>query len=182
MITGWLYTENLVLPLVVWGVYGLLFWRDRGGWVASGALLGLLALTRASFLPFAVLAAGWLLWRERAWRAPVLTLITLLLTVAPYTMYISLRYNAFVPISLGSGYLILRANNEHADGGFSRIWEQELTIGGERKPTSEWLREANPVARDRQAMRLALRWIRENPTQWLALVGKKLSLTLRSRL
>jgi 4-amino-4-deoxy-L-arabinose transferase-like glycosyltransferase len=29
MITGWLYTENLVLPLIVWGIYGLLFWRGE---------------------------------------------------------------------------------------------------------------------------------------------------------
>jgi 4-amino-4-deoxy-L-arabinose transferase-like glycosyltransferase len=180
MITGWLYMENLVLPLIVWGIYGLLFWRGGKGWAVSGVVLGLLALTRATFLPFAVLAVGWLLWRERTWRAPTLALITFLFTVLPYTLYISSQYNAFVPISLGSGYLALRANNEHADGGFSRIWEQELTIGGERKPTSEWLREDNPVARDRQAMRLALQWIKENPTQWLVLVGKKLSLTLRA--
>ena len=180
MITGWLYAENLVLPLIVWGIYGLLFWRGGRGWVVSGVLLGLLALTRATFLPFAMLAAGWLLWRERAWRAPMYMLTTLLLIIAPYVVYISSRYGALIPISLGSGYLMLEANNEHADGGFSRIREQELTIGGERKPTSEWLREDNPVARDRQAMRLALRWIRENPTQWLVLVGKKLSLTLRA--
>jgi 4-amino-4-deoxy-L-arabinose transferase-like glycosyltransferase len=88
MITGWLYTENLALPLVVWAVYGLLYWRSGWGYAASGALLGLLALTRANFLPFVAIAGAWLLWRERGWRPPaLLTVTTALLTVAPYVAY-----------------------------------------------------------------------------------------------
>jgi hypothetical protein len=74
MITGWLYTENLALPLTVWAVYGLLAWRTGWGYAASGALLGLLALTRANFLPFVAIAGAWLLWRERGWRPPAMLL------------------------------------------------------------------------------------------------------------
>ena len=178
MITGWLYTENLALPLAVWAVYGLLYWRSGWGWAASGALLGLLALTRANFLPFVALAGAWLLWRERRWLPPVLTVATALLTVAPYVAYISARYGAFVPIGRG-GYVLLWANNAHADGGYDPLFlERTLTIGGETKPTREWLNATDPIERDRQAMRLALQWIRENPTDWLRLLGRKLALTL----
>ncbi len=178
MITGWLYTENLALPLTVWAVYGLLYWRGGWGWTASGALLGLLALTRANFLPFAALAGVWLLWRERNWRAPALMLACALLVVAPYVAFISARYGAFIPIGRG-GYVLLWANNEYADGGFDPLFlERMLTIGGESKPVRAWLSETDPVARDEQALRLALQWIRENPIQWLALLGRKLALTL----
>lgn len=175
MITGWLYTENLALPLAVWGVYGLLYWRGGRGAVASGTLLGLLALTRANYLPFVALAGVWQLARERV---PALTVSVALLTVAPYVAFISARYGAFIPIGRG-GYVLLWANNEHADGGFDpRFLERTLTIGGETRPVRAWLSERDPVARDEQAMRLALQWIRENPTRWLALMGRKLALTL----
>jgi len=178
MITGWLYTENLALPLAVWAVYGLLYWRSGWGYAASGALLGLLALTRANFLPFVALAGAWLLWRERRWLPPVLTVATALLTVAPYVAFISVRYGAFIPIGRG-GYVLLWANNEYADGGYDpHFLERTLTIGGATKPVRAWLDAADPVERDRQAMRLALQWIRENPAQWLSLVGRKLALTL----
>jgi 4-amino-4-deoxy-L-arabinose transferase-like glycosyltransferase len=178
MITGWLYTENLALPLVVWAVYGLLYWRSGCGYAASGALLGLLALTRANFLPFVAIAGAWQLWRERNWRPPVLTVATALLTVAPYVAYISARYGAFIPIGRG-GYVLLWANNAHADGGYDpHFLERRLTLGGETKPVREWLSATDPVERDRQAMRLALQWIRENPVQWLWLLGRKLALTL----
>ena len=178
MITGWLYTENLALPLVVWAVYGLLARRTGWGWAASGALLGLLALTRANFLPLVALAGVWLLGRERHWRPPALLLTTALLTVAPYVVFISARYGAFVPIGRG-GYVLLWANNEHADGGFDPLFlERTLTIGGETRPVRAWLDATDPLERDRQAMRLALQWIRENPARWLGLLGRKLALTL----
>ena len=178
MITGWLYTENLALPLTVWAVYGLLAWRTGWGWAASGALLGLLALTRANFLPFVAIAGAWLLGRERNWRPPALAVATALLTAAPYVAYISARYGAVVPIGRG-GYVLLWANNAHADGGFDpHFLERTLTIGGETKPVRAWLDTTDPIERDRQAMRLALQWIRENPTQWLRLLGRKIALTL----
>jgi hypothetical protein len=124
------------------------------------------------------IAGAWQLWRERNWRAPALTVATALLTVAPYVAYISARYGAFVPIGRG-GYVLLWANNEYADGGYDpHFLERTLTIGGETKPTREWLNATDPIERDRQAMRLALQWIRENPAQWLWLLGRKLALTL----
>ncbi len=178
MITGWLYTENLALPLAVWAIYGLSFWQGVGGAAASGALLGLLALTRANYLPFALLAVVWLVWRARCWKPPALLLLATVLTVAPYVAYISARYGAFIPIGLG-GYVLLWANNEYADGGFDPLFlERNLTIGGETKSTRQWLDADDPVARDRQAMRLAFQWIRENPIAWLRLLGRKIALTL----
>lgn len=178
MITGWLYTENLALPLAVWSLYGLCYWRSSLGALGTGTLLGLLALTRANYLPFALLLTLWLLWRERNWRIPALVLTATLITIAPYVAYISVRYGAFIPIGLG-GYVLLWANNEYADGGFDpHFLERELTIGGVTRKPTEWLDAPDEVERDRQAMRLALQWIRENPTQWLALLGRKIALTL----
>ncbi|MDM7460132.1 MAG: glycosyltransferase family 39 protein [bacterium] len=178
MITGWLYTENLALPLTVWALYGLYFGRGAGAAVGSGMLLGLLALTRANYLPFVLLAALWARGYERAWRTPALMLAAAALTVAPYIASISARYDAFIPIGLG-GYVLLWANNPFADGGFDPMFlERELTLGGETKPVRAWLDAPDPVSRDRQAMRLALQWVRENPWDWLRLLLRKVALTL----
>lgn len=178
MITGWLYTENLALPLAVWALYGLWQWQGVQGALGAGVLLGLLALTRANYLPFVALAAGWLSWHTRSWRLPTLLIVAVSLTIAPYVVFISARYGAFIPIGLG-GYVLLWANNEYADGGYDpHFLERTLTIGGETRLVREWLNTPDPVQRDRVAMRLALQWIRENPAAWLALVGRKLALTL----
>lgn len=178
MITGWLYTENLALPLAVWSLYGLCYWQGLRGALGMGVLLGLLALTRANFLPFVVIAAVWLAVRTRRWQAPAALLLSAILTIAPYVAFISTRYGAFIPIGLG-GYVFLWANNPYADGGYDPYFlERALTIGGETRPVRAWLDAPDPVARDRQALHLALQWIRENPTAWLQLVGRKIALTL----
>ncbi|GBC92211.1 hypothetical protein HRbin15_00676 [bacterium HR15] len=75
MITGWLYTENLVLPLLVWSMTFCVLTVSDGAdtsgwrWVLVGGLLGMLALTRASFLPFILLVALWV-WRFTVRREP----------------------------------------------------------------------------------------------------------------
>lgn len=178
MITGWLYTENLALPLAVWSLYGLCYWQGLRGALSTGILLGLLALTRANFLPFSVIAAVWLAVRTRHWQPPAVLLLSAMLTIAPYVAFISTRHGAFIPIGLG-GYVFLWANNPYADGGYDpRFLERTLTLGGETRPVRAWLDAPDPVARDRQALHLALQWIRENPTAWLQLVGRKIALTL----
>jgi hypothetical protein len=133
MITGWLYTENLALPLTVWAVYGLLAWRTGWGYAASGALLGLLALTRANFLPFVAIAGAWLLWRERDWRAPALAVATALLTVAPYVVYISARYGAFVPSGAAAMCCCGRTTSTPTAGSTRTFWNARSPSAGRRR-------------------------------------------------
>ncbi len=186
MITGWLYTENLMLPLLIWSItlsVGVVvdgqnrsIWR----WVLVGLLLGLLALTRASFLPFILLVALWLVWAIRTnnrWRSAALLLVSACLTIAPYVVYLYGRFGHFIPIGLG-GYVFLWANNPEADGGFKPGLPATMVVGGKVVEVQQAIAASNPVERDRRALQLAIRWIQENPGAFARLLWLKTRLSL----
>ncbi len=186
MITGWLYTENLMLPLLIWSITlsvgGVVdgqnssIWR----WVLVGLLLGLLALTRASFLPFILLVALWLVWAIRTdnrWRSAALLLVSACLTIAPYVAYLYGRFGHFIPIGLG-GYVFLWANNPEADGGFKPGLPATMVVGGRVVEVQQAIAAPNPVERDRRALQLAIRWIQENPGAFARLLWLKTRLSL----
>jgi 4-amino-4-deoxy-L-arabinose transferase-like glycosyltransferase len=186
MITGWLYTENLMLPLLIWsitlslqGVSGSGH-RSEGRWVLVGLLLGLLALTRASFLPFILLVALWLVWAGREsgrWRRAAVLLVSACLTIAPYVAYLYGRFGHFIPIGLG-GYVFLWANNPEADGGFKPGLPATMVVGGKVVEVQRAIAAPNPVERDRRALQLAIQWIRENPGAFARLLWLKTRLSL----
>ena len=185
MLSGWLYTENLMVPLVVWAIERASATRTVRNGVIVGVMLGLRVLTRANFLPFAGLVGLWWLFvtpassggASRFLSAGVLLAITCL-TVAPYILYLYGRYGHFIPIGLG-GYTFLWANNPEADGGFrADFTELRMVIDGQKVRVRDWLTAPNPVERDRKALRLALTWIRENPTDFLHLLWLKTRLSL----
>ncbi len=215
MITGWLYTENLMLPLLIWSIalslQGIsngadnLVPRSRGTiggeswrWVLVGLLLGSLALTRASFLPFILIVAIWLVWAGRVgvdfpitpslsprprgglgWglRNAVVLLVSAGLTIAPYVAYLYGRFGHFIPIGLG-GYVFLWANNPEADGGFKPGLPATMVVGGKVVEVQRAIAAPNPVERDRRALQLATRWIRENPGAFARLLWLKTRLSL----
>ena len=95
------WSETLFLTLLFWGLERALTASERGSTgaaLASGALLGLAALTRETALPVALLAAAWLAPREGGRRAAAL-LLGAALTVAPWTLRNWIVFRAFVPIS-----------------------------------------------------------------------------------
>jgi 4-amino-4-deoxy-L-arabinose transferase-like glycosyltransferase len=180
LISGWLYTENLVLPLIVWGIYWLWTAKTPRDYVLTGVLLGLLCLTRANFLPFLLLATLWLLWAHRK-QKPLLPAATLLLTAclltAPYIFYLYQRFDRFVPVAAG-GYVFFWANNPYADGGFVPHLPVEMKIGNQIINRRDFARAQNPVDRDRNYMRLGLLWIREQPGDFMRLLWQKTKLSL----
>lgn len=184
MISGWLYTENLALPLLVWALERASAERTLRNGLIAGVLLGLLALTRANFLPFLGLVALW--WAMAVPRAgqkwnrlPALGMaLSGMLVVAPYVGYLYGRYGHIIPVGLG-GYTFLWANNPEADGGFrADFLELRMQVGGREVVVREWIASPDPVERDRKALQLALQWIRENPTDFLRLLWLKTRLSL----
>jgi 4-amino-4-deoxy-L-arabinose transferase-like glycosyltransferase len=116
LLSGTLLSESLGLPLVLGLVALVLGFRDRARprWVApaAGLLLGLALLDRPAFVVFAVpLVAG--LWRP--WRAPLLALAVAGLVVVPWTIRNAIEFDAFVPISTQSGFLVAGTYNSVSD-------------------------------------------------------------------
>lgn len=180
LISGWLYTENLVLPLLVWAVYWLWTAKSPRDYLIAGGLLGLLCLTRANFLPFLLLALLWTHWTHRKQKTlvPVATvLLTACLLIAPYIVYLYQRFDRFVPVAAG-GYVFFWANNPYADGGFVPNLPLEMKIGDRIINRRDFARAENPVDRDRNYMRLGLLWIREQPGDFVRLLWQKTKLSL----
>lgn len=179
LLSGWLYTENLALPLIVWCIYGLWTAQKTYQWVLIGFGLGLLCLTRANFLPLLPLSMFALIWRFRKAGVPRAALIFLgaVLIVAPYLGYLQNRFDRFVPIALG-GYVFFWANNPAADGGFLPELPETVEIAGETIDHRAWTSSENPVDRDRRYMQLGLKWIVSEPASYLHLAVKKAALSL----
>jgi 4-amino-4-deoxy-L-arabinose transferase-like glycosyltransferase len=108
-----LMSESLFIPLALGSVLAALSARSsphRLRWaVASGLLLGLGALTRgnglALIIPIAALVwSGRPLLSRRALAAPAALLLTVALTLVPWTIRNANTFHEFVPITTETGY------------------------------------------------------------------------------
>jgi hypothetical protein len=117
-------SESLGLPLALAVVALVLAYREesRPRWVApvAGLLFALALLDRPALVMFGVpLVAGlWgRPWRSlRSLRAPAIALAVAALAVIPWTIRNAVEFNAFVPISTQSGFLVAgtyNATSEH---------------------------------------------------------------------
>jgi 4-amino-4-deoxy-L-arabinose transferase-like glycosyltransferase len=123
LLSGTLLSESLALPLVLALLALVLAWRDgaRARWLvpSAGLLFGLALLDRPALVMFAVpLVAG--LWGRpwRSWqalRAPVVALVVAGLAIVPWTVRNAVDFNAFVPISTQSGFLLAGTYNHTSD-------------------------------------------------------------------
>jgi 4-amino-4-deoxy-L-arabinose transferase-like glycosyltransferase len=114
LLSGTLLSEPLALPLVLGMLYLLLAYRERPRWVApvAGVLFALALLDRPALVVFAVpLVAA--LWSSR--RELVIALAVAALTIVPWTMRNAVEFDAFVPISTQSGFLVAGTYNATSD-------------------------------------------------------------------
>ena len=123
LVSGTLLSEALALPLMLAVLVLLLEHRGgpRPGWVAPavGALFGLSLLNRPALvvlaLPVAVVLWG-RPWRSsRALLAPAVALVVAALTIVPWTIRNISEFDAFVPISTQSGFLLSGTYNDVSD-------------------------------------------------------------------
>lgn len=151
--------------------------------LAAGALFGLATLTKAqtilfpafltAFLILSRLAYGRLLFRFLSLRTilikMVLVYVVMLAIVLPWSLRNYYTLGAFVLVSTNGGITLLTGNHPNATGSFSP----------ENNPLMDRLavpfesRVERQVEYDKQARALAIRWITENPWDFLALVPLK---------
>ncbi|HET9226482.1 MAG TPA: glycosyltransferase family 39 protein [Thermoanaerobaculia bacterium] len=146
--------------------------------VGLGLLLGALALTRAEGALVAVLLVGIGLLgaNKKSWALVVLGGV---LVVAPWTIRNAVRMQAinekyetnlptFVPLTLYGPINLALANNPMAEGSFSREW-----MSSQAQNPGLDLRDPQHVEFLVHGDRMAFDWARENPGDFLVLVGKK---------
>lgn len=162
-----------------------------GGALLLGGLLGALALVRAEAMLVAILlvgvgVAGWVASRPRAWsgaRPWVLVAAGWVLAVAPWTARNAVRLSAlnerlgsqlaeplpsFVPLTIYGPVNLALANNDQADGTFSRA---ALTSRAETAVLD--LNDPQHLRFLLHGDRMAAQWARDHPGAALRLLGRK---------
>lgn len=201
-VTESFYLVLLLLALLVWtrrfehplavpeeerkpGSTGGMAWS-----VILGLLLGALALTRAEAALVAVLLVGIGLLRARwswtALRPWALVALGWIAIVTPWTIRNAVRLHAvneefqgqtseplpvFVPLTLYGPVNLALANNPMAQGGFSR----DFMTSQAQNPGLD-LKDPQHVEFILHGDRMAWTWIRENPGDFVRLVGRKWAL------
>jgi len=125
----------------------------------AGIALGLGALVR----PLALLVPGlFLLFKgRRSPRRVLLSALTMLLVIAPWTLRNQQALGAFVPISDNFGYNLWFGNHPGSNGGYT----DELP---------DWVAEMNEVETNRALQAEAVRYIREEPLVFFRQAMKRL--------
>lgn len=153
-ITGWIYSETLLILLLWTGlailVSGLL---HQQGWVGflAGGILGLATLVRpeSALIPLAIAACGWLLrWKWPLVRIALLAQLGLIVVILPWAVRNITVQRQFVPLTTSGGSNFYAGNNPEAQGGSA--WQFPLEGKSE-------------LESDRELARRAFQWIRENP-------------------
>ena len=116
-----LATENTFIPLTLSGILLLLVGRDKdsvGLFGAAGLALGLATLTRSVIFAFAGLAALWVWWASRNWRAVGLYALALLVVVSPWVARNTLLHERFTFVENSLGYNLHMGYHPLSEGTF----------------------------------------------------------------
>lgn len=170
--TGLLLTETLFVTLLVaaWWLSTELRHRDWRAAIPLGVLLGLMTLIKAQTWVFALIWAGIVVALSRSSRRLQamrmgIVVLTLFATVAPWSLRNLDALGSFVLVSTNGGVSLAASN--HARGNGSDSWSSHP----ERDYIGQSVRDQ--VGADRRAREVTWRWIRDNPTQFLALAPRK---------
>ncbi len=158
--------ENLLIGLMPWLIIAWLYsLRSHKSYaLMGGLLLGVMDLTQPAclLLPVALFISGTLLQVRlyRVFLSTTLLLIGIAIVIVPWSLrnYQVLGVPVLVSTNGGSG--LYRANNPLATGGYTSRGEVELD-------------DLDEVSSDREGKRLAIKWIKENPSKFISLAFRK---------
>ncbi|MFC0205136.1 ArnT family glycosyltransferase [Novosphingobium soli] len=167
-------TEVFYTALLMAGCWVLVARTSRWHLVGAGLLFGIATLVKAQTLVVVplVFAIAWLragdLWRRlpRLVGEGLLVLAIAALTVLPWSIRNQAQLGHWVAVSTNGGYTLLTGNHDTATGDYTPdapVVEALMARPG-----------LDEVARDAEARRLGLAWIRDHPGRFLALAPKKL--------
>lgn len=175
-IIGWIYSENLALPLLGFLFYlhcrSLVDGFTPGRLVGLGLVLGVLTLTRPTFLLFTLLYAIWLVAKLPAKRKATgfaSVLVFCFLVVAPWTVRNYNVYGGFIPVAM-DGHSLAMANNPISEGSAVQpLQDEDFRMEFQGRSQLEI---------DQLWRSYAVEWIKENPVEEAENITKKYALTV----
>lgn len=166
---NWLVAEALLMPFFVGALLAMLRTARRGTGLAAttfGVLMGLAILTKPAIQVIGLLLVAWLVaCGERRMvaqrvRLAIVALLTMVLTILPWTVRNYAVFGEVIPVSANGGYVFYGANNE--DG-----------FGGQREFFPPLLPGLTPGQQEKEYYRRGLAWIQSDPGGWLRLTIAK---------
>lgn len=181
-------------------VAGCLVVRERMSWMAAvmtGAIFGLLLLTRPALLMLLPLIVFWLWLNQRTTPGPVFKLsaviaIVAFLIILPWLVRTARVHDRFVYIATNSGFNLWNGKNPFTTGSGHEVDRDRLAtyLGQAIDPSLPATYELQPyplpsavqsqlatideLALDRELRRAALAFIGQNPARWAELAVSKL--------
>jgi 4-amino-4-deoxy-L-arabinose transferase-like glycosyltransferase len=129
--TGMLMTEPLAATLLAGAILGILWAADDVSpwrWAVPGLTLGALALVRPEYLVIGALLALIVFLRQRLyddWRqallAAAVTVLGIVVVVAPWTIRNAIALDRFVPVSTGGGQVLYAGTYLPSDGNPEKV-------------------------------------------------------------
>jgi hypothetical protein len=182
------YNENLFFLLFVSALWAFMRWFDsrRLAWaIGCGLLSGACILTRESGIPlfFGMVAFGAIaaMHRPRGIRGLVTAVGLAALVIAPWTVRNYVRLGVVVPVASILGNSLATGNNEcvAAESFFRPFWSEGvcMSLDDRRRQAPTHAAVPGPVEAvlwDRVDARLGLRFIAENPLEYLKLCARRL--------
>ncbi|MEQ9455059.1 MAG: glycosyltransferase family 39 protein [Phycisphaeraceae bacterium] len=169
-----IYASEIFFNLAV--LAAVLLWIHQGtqhavlwGAIWTGTLLAVAAYIRPTALLIPFLLTGLRLLETRRWGRPTTELavmITIMIVfIAPWSYRNHVAFDSFVPISTNGGANLWMGNNPS-------------NPGGGYMPLSEDLKSfRNEAERDRRAKEIALKYIKDEPIEFVFRFGRKLRAT-----
>lgn len=160
--------EMLVLALLPWALSLLISVLDsnEGNWrlLVAGLLLGMAILVQPS-LQFLPLLGGVVLIalssnKYTGLSRALLFMLGAIVVIAPWSLRNYEIFDRFVLVSTNGGDNFYRANNPLATGGYTPKGEIDLS-------------NLDEIERDKQGRRLAIEWVKQNPSDFAKLALEK---------
>ena len=171
--TGLFLAETTYIFMLV-GFVALAAFLPERRWtpIALGVAAGLTALTKGegALLPLIPLAMWWGELARRDWlrRAAVL-LVSMALTILPWTIRNAIEMDAFIPVATNASTTLWSGHNSEANGG--TVYAPDSLLARIPKGLSPTQHE---VAEARLLRREAVHWAIRNPPKELGLIPRKL--------
>ncbi len=174
--TSRVMSETLFITLLMLSLYWFLASTEDGrtrGSAIAGSLFALASLVRSNLLPMFPFIPLWQIWRAgsklrtRLVAAIVCSVVTLTILALPGLYFLATK-GEFIPLATNAGQTFYGANNPLADGGWVQVEDHQELLSSIPAEVRK-----SPQAYSKAQNRLAMQWIRENPSTFLRLLPKK---------
>lgn len=182
----------LFLFLTVWGIYRFIIYKDSmsiKSWAITGLILGLAVISRPNILLVIPFLLIWLVWfndnKEQLLsrlKLPLVLVAGVLIPILPVTIKNYITSGDFILVSSQGGINLYLGNNPRATGLAMTMPEVQLnlSIGWNKFTTATTAaaeRETGTTLSPGEASsfwsKKALKWMYDNPTDFLSLLWKK---------